>query len=290
MSEETGPVCPECGTPKAADGAPACTCARRASDAHRDTRAAQAAAAEDFDPLRIRPFVKVGDGTSPEAAVLADTDPPTVPLELDRPVPGPVDEEPAPDGGEGGRRPRRGVWLAGAAVGAAVLVTGGLVGGLLSYRSPSRDGSVPEDVRAGLPADASRDGTPSAAPSPATSSPRPSVTATPSPSASPAATASPGSPAPTVSSSATATAAPAPSGSADQNPVLRLGDTGPQVTELQLRLHQIGFYDGDADGDYDGDVESAVRSYQFTRVILADESGVYGHATRASLESETARP
>jgi hypothetical protein len=37
-------------------------------------------------------------------------------------------------------------------------------------------------------------------------------------------------------------------------------------------------------------VESAVRGYQLTRVILKDESGVYGVATRASLEAETTEP
>jgi peptidoglycan hydrolase-like protein with peptidoglycan-binding domain len=62
------------------------------------------------------------------------------------------------------------------------------------------------------------------------------------------------------------------------------------VVELQLRLHQVGLYGQDADGVYDGDVQSAVRSYQFTRLIVQDESGVYGRATRASLESETTKP
>lgn len=62
------------------------------------------------------------------------------------------------------------------------------------------------------------------------------------------------------------------------------------MVELQLRLRQIGFYGDAADGDYDRAVESAVRGYQLTRVVLADESGVYGTATRASLESETSKP
>lgn len=49
-------------------------------------------------------------------------------------------------------------------------------------------------------------------------------------------------------------------------------------------------YDGEADGDFDEQVESAVRTYQVTRFVLQDESGVYGKATRASLESETSQP
>ncbi|MGI5451717.1 peptidoglycan-binding domain-containing protein [Streptomyces sp. CA-249302] len=83
---------------------------------------------------------------------------------------------------------------------------------------------------------------------------------------------------------------PSPSESGGQAPVLRLGDKGSEVVELQLRLKQIGYYDGKADGDYDSEVQSAVRGYQLTRVILSDESGVYGHATRTSLESETSEP
>jgi hypothetical protein len=299
VSEATGPVCPECGTPRAADGTPACSCAQRASDAHRETRAAQAAAAEDFDPLRIRPFVKVGDDTgtqepTPSAEADVDADAPTAPLDLHRPMTAPADEPPPDDGTQDGRRPRRGAWTAGAAVGAAVLVTGGLVAGLLSYRSPSRDGSGPDEVRASVPADASGDGTPSAEPSRTASSPTPSATPSSSPSASPAeretASDSPPRTGPSSGTGATATSSPAPSGPAGQNPVLRPGDKGPEVVELQLRLRQIGFYDDDADGDYDSQVENAVRSYQFTRVILTDESGVYGHATRASLEAETSEP
>lgn len=73
-------------------------------------------------------------------------------------------------------------------------------------------------------------------------------------------------------------------------PVLRLGDEGPEVTELQLRLRQIGLYAGDIDGDYDRSVEGSVRTYQLTRVILSEPSGVYGTATRTSLESETSEP
>jgi peptidoglycan hydrolase-like protein with peptidoglycan-binding domain len=81
-----------------------------------------------------------------------------------------------------------------------------------------------------------------------------------------------------------------PSVSDGKDPILRFGDKGPEVVELQLRLRQIGYYSGDADGDYDRDVESAVRGYQLTRVILKDEPGVYGVATRASLEAETKEP
>ncbi|MGV9555215.1 peptidoglycan-binding domain-containing protein [Streptomyces sp. NPDC003522] len=58
-----GHPCPRCGALRAADNTPSCACARQASDALRDTREAEAAAAEDFDPLRIRPYVELGQGS-----------------------------------------------------------------------------------------------------------------------------------------------------------------------------------------------------------------------------------
>ncbi|WP_320781984.1 peptidoglycan-binding domain-containing protein [Streptomyces sp. CRN 30] len=66
-AEPRGHVCPQCAAPRAADGTPSCPCGTRASDALRDARTAQAAAAEDFDPLRIRPYVEL-DGTAEKGA------------------------------------------------------------------------------------------------------------------------------------------------------------------------------------------------------------------------------
>ncbi|WP_229702727.1 peptidoglycan-binding domain-containing protein [Streptomyces albiflavescens] len=71
---------------------------------------------------------------------------------------------------------------------------------------------------------------------------------------------------------------------------LQRGDKGPEVTELQLRLRQLSLYMGNDDGKYDNQVEEAVRRYQWARGITADEQGVYGGATRTSLESETTEP
>ncbi|SPF04140.1 peptidoglycan-binding domain-containing protein [Streptomyces sp. MA5143a] len=310
MTEPTGPVCPQCGTPRAADGTPACSCAEQASEAHRDSRTAQAAAAEDFDPVRIRPFVKVGDDSSDahDTSGLHDpahtSDDPTEKLPAQAGYPEPPsapDERPAVGTGhhERGPRRRRALAVGAGAATVAALVAAGLVSGLFSYDAPARNGSLPDDVRARLPeaaAQASQEDT--------TPTPTPSGTASPSrstgtPSASPDATPGESSTAPSGSgrptrtpsnSGATRTSGPAPSGSAEQNPVLGLGDQGPEVTELQLRLRQVGLYDGDADGEYDREVESAVRGYQLTRVILDDESGVYGMPTRTALESETSEP
>jgi len=71
---------------------------------------------------------------------------------------------------------------------------------------------------------------------------------------------------------------------------LRRGDSGPEVTELQLRLTELALYVGEADGDYDSQVEDAVTLFQRTWGITADEPGAYGRATRTSLEAKTAEP
>ena len=60
MEQPNGNPCPECGAPRNSDNTPSCACTIRASDALRDARTAEAAAAEDFDPLRMRPdFVEL---------------------------------------------------------------------------------------------------------------------------------------------------------------------------------------------------------------------------------------
>ena len=78
MNEAKGHICPQCGAPRAADGSPSCACTQRASDALRDARTAEAAAAEDFDPLRIRPYVEL-DGNPQEQTPPAAPAPPATP-------------------------------------------------------------------------------------------------------------------------------------------------------------------------------------------------------------------
>jgi hypothetical protein len=336
VSELAGPSCPECGKPRGADGTPTCSCARRASDVHRQSRTAEAAAAEDFDPVRIRPFVDIDanagaeEGSTPgaeaegaaaesetagtdagaakdvderqqpdHAGELADASTTVVqggPASLSD---GDLLTPPRADGTSARRRRPRALLVTGAAAAAAVVVAGGIVGGLFWYDGPSREGSVSGGVRAGLPQtrpsghDPSSSGaslTPSSsAQSSATTSSSPGATSA-DDRAAPTATGGPSGSPPAATATATAPGAPVPSASDGRDPVLRYGDKGPEVVELQLRLRQIGYYRGDADGDFDRDVESAVRGYQLTRVILKDESGVYGVATRASLEAETTEP
>jgi peptidoglycan hydrolase-like protein with peptidoglycan-binding domain len=72
--------------------------------------------------------------------------------------------------------------------------------------------------------------------------------------------------------------------------VLRRGDSGAEVTELQLRLKQLYLYAGDADGDFDGTLEDSLRAFQWTRGLGKDPKGVYGAETRTALERETSEP
>ncbi|SHI25828.1 peptidoglycan-binding domain-containing protein [Streptomyces sp. 3214.6] len=367
-SGQRGLPCPQCGALRAPDNTPSCSCAQRAAESLRDTRTAEAAAAEDFDPLRIRPYVELegqqppteggggtpaeggsgtaggaawaavspdGELTMPLPAVPADAtmrlravDPagppphttaaPFAPPAALAAEPGagdlslfeaaaagaahPDDEEP--------RSPhrRRTLLVATAAAVVAVVAAAGFASGLFSYDKPTRDGAAPKDVRAAVPvpSTSASSGTPSASPSapPSASeaSVSPSERGTPSPSAakeSASPSASPSSAA-TAASQATPTAhvsvSARPGNGADKSApisegtVLRRGDTGAEVTELQLRLRQVFFYNGDADGTFGSEVEEALRNYQWSRGTTADGLGVYGVATRTKLESETTEP
>lgn len=73
-------------------------------------------------------------------------------------------------------------------------------------------------------------------------------------------------------------------------PVLSLGQRGSEVTELQDRLRQTGFYKRKADGVYDSDVQNAVARFQRANNISGDPEGVYGPNTRQVLESQTSTP
>ncbi|MFK0153572.1 peptidoglycan-binding protein [Streptomyces sp. NPDC090499] len=307
-----GRQCPECGTPKGADGSPACDCNQRTADALRDARTAEQAAAEDFDPLRIRPYVAIeadasagtGDGDGGETAPLpVVAEPPAVPVPAEATVPlraVTADAVEAAPARSPRRRPRWVLLPAVAGAVAGILAVAGFAGGLFAHMTPERDTAGPADVRESVP-----DVTPSTASASATApaaSPGSTASATPSGSASPSASRSPSSPAPsspapsptpsrpaTPTESATTTGA-AASAQPTTAPVLRPGDTGAEVTELQQRLAQLNLFTGKADGHYDSRTESAVRTYQLARGILTDESGVYGTATRAALESETTEP
>ncbi|MFJ4985710.1 peptidoglycan-binding protein [Streptomyces sp. NPDC088732] len=98
---------------------------------------------------------------------------------------------------------------------------------------------------------------------------------------SPGATLTPAAPAPPV------TTAPPAAGTASG--VLREGDSGPAVSELQARLLRIPdvYTGGPVDGRFDRRLTAAVARFQVWYGIRGDESGEYGDATRRDLESRT---
>ncbi|WP_147286012.1 peptidoglycan-binding domain-containing protein [Streptomyces corynorhini] len=113
---------------------------------------------------------------------------------------------------------------------------------------------------------------------------------------SPAASSSPGRPSPAspASGKPSATAAiPAatdtgtPRSAPLEDTVLRVGDSGPEVTGLQQRLTRLWLFTGEATGLYDQALESAVRVYQWSRQLSGDALGEYGPDTRRALEAET---
>ncbi|MFK8912655.1 peptidoglycan-binding protein, partial [Streptomyces sp. YS-3] len=70
-------------------------------------------------------------------------------------------------------------------------------------------------------------------------------------------------------------------------PVLRRGDSGPEVAELQDRLAQLTIYNGRIDGRFNSKTENAVRTYQSYMGLESDPPGVYGPETRRALEAQT---
>ncbi|MEU7561950.1 peptidoglycan-binding domain-containing protein [Streptomyces eurythermus] len=292
MTGERGSTCPECGTPRGPDNTPACDCTERAAEALRETRTAEAAAAEDFDPLRIRPYVTTTPpATTAHPPVHTDfPDPPPPPAPAPRPQPSAPERPAAP-----GPRSRRTLLLAAGGLGAALLAATALA--LTSYRTPAHDRAA-QEIRQSIPADPTK--APASTPAPARPAappaPPPSSPALTTPTQSPPPTSPTPSPTPTPTPTHTPSPTPTPTASSippttpSATTVLRRGDTGPEVTELQQRLHQLNLYGDRIDGTYTRPVEDAVRNYQLARGIKEDPLGEYGPATRKSLESETRDP
>jgi peptidoglycan hydrolase-like protein with peptidoglycan-binding domain len=71
--------------------------------------------------------------------------------------------------------------------------------------------------------------------------------------------------------------------------LLSVGDTGPEVSNLQIRLRDLGLYNGAIDGDFGSGTEAAVQEFQRRNGLTAD--GVVGQSTRDALfGSASARP
>ena len=69
----------------------------------------------------------------------------------------------------------------------------------------------------------------------------------------------------------------------DTKPVLRLGSTGPYVTELQEVLTKLIYYTSSIDGNFGTETENAVKRFQINNKLTAD--GVVGRDTWSALYS-----
>ena len=71
-------------------------------------------------------------------------------------------------------------------------------------------------------------------------------------------------------------------------PVLRVGSTGSDVSDLQARLTELGYYTGAIDGMYASGTQSAVMEFQSLNGLTAD--GIAGRQTQDLLYSSAAQP
>ena len=70
--------------------------------------------------------------------------------------------------------------------------------------------------------------------------------------------------------------------------MLRVGSTGSDVSDLQARLTELGYYTGTIDGKYSTGTQSAVTEFQSRNGLTAD--GIAGRATQTRLYSASAQP
>jgi peptidoglycan hydrolase-like protein with peptidoglycan-binding domain len=80
---------------------------------------------------------------------------------------------------------------------------------------------------------------------------------------------------------------PTPPGTADpeSDGLLRLGESGTPIRQLQSRLKDLGFYTGSITGVFDEATEEAVRRFQRSQGI--DDDGIVGPTTQSSLNNPT---
>ena len=71
-------------------------------------------------------------------------------------------------------------------------------------------------------------------------------------------------------------------------PVLRMGSTGSDVSDLQARLVELGYYSGTIDGKYASATQAAVTEFQSRNGLTAD--GIAGRETQDLLYSGSAVP
>src|SRR5438270_11867572 len=66
-------------------------------------------------------------------------------------------------------------------------------------------------------------------------------------------------------------------------PVLKQGSSGPDVTEMQQKLKDLGFDPNGVDGNFGPGTTSALKAFQQSKGLQAD--GIAGPATLAALQS-----
>ena len=77
-------------------------------------------------------------------------------------------------------------------------------------------------------------------------------------------------------------------GAPTPEPVLRTGSRGQEVTDLQTRLYQLGYYTGEIDGQFGPATKTAVTEFQKANGLEAD--GMVGNETKSLLFSAQAKP
>lgn len=66
-------------------------------------------------------------------------------------------------------------------------------------------------------------------------------------------------------------------------PVLKVGSSGSDVSDMQTRLKELGYYTGSIDGRFAGGTQDAVKAFQSANGLTAD--GIAGRATQDKLYS-----
>ncbi len=69
--------------------------------------------------------------------------------------------------------------------------------------------------------------------------------------------------------------------------LIRTGSIGPEVVQLQQRLFDLGYYQGEMDGQFGGGTRGAVEIFQAQHGLKAD--GLAGAETLAMLYGDTAQ-
>ncbi|WP_217200982.1 peptidoglycan-binding domain-containing protein [Streptomyces buecherae] len=326
----TGELCPHCFAPPRADGRPGCACAARGAGLPdlATTAALPETPETGPNPDDLRLFDDDPPNADQADADQADAGSAAAGGAAGGATPaGGAGHGDGPDGGDtgaGGRpaRHRRRRPLA-IVIAAAVLVAvvgtvafgTGLLGGRSGEGSDDRaltddraatpsaalptwdgrmtDGATPPPSSTAIPApSASRSGgaSPSATPSATPSRTREPSASPSASSARPSETGAPDRPSERPTPSTSAPADPPRPTEPTGPPVLRQGDSGTEVAELQDRLRQTWTYVGAVDGEYDASVTDAVGTYQRRHDITADPEGVYGPHTRDYLEARTDQP